>query len=54
MVVDEGDGDEHEVLLAPLDEGLDGLLSPRLQPGQGANLSRKQNVSIVYSSRCVI
>jgi len=33
VVIDEGDGDEHEVLLAPLDEGLDGLLSPRLQPG---------------------
>ena len=38
MIVDEGNGDEHEVLLAALHQRFDGLLGARLQPGQGTNL----------------
>ena len=43
VVVDEGDGHQHEVLLPSLDEVLDGLLRPRLQPRQRANLKHSRS-----------
>ena len=39
VVIDEGDGDQHEVLLAPLAHHLDGLLRAGLQPGQRPHLA---------------
>ena len=42
VIIDEGDGDEEEVLLAALHQRLDGVLRAGLQPGQRTHLTHGQ------------
>jgi len=38
VLVDEGDGDQHQVLVSALHQGLDGVLGVGAQPRQGSDL----------------